>query len=225
MSDQLKAILQLASTPALKAVLLPHVYESEGSVMWESVLYDGLTHSQKIALTWAYGLWRDERPPEDWVDPFHDFHKVDLETRVEILRAFATRHGFTHFEIDTQEPPLHEAGSQEARQAALWRLAEHPSFISFLDVLATRQGSPESWNTGGLSGGQRAAVSWAYAIRQGKLPPENFRDPFEGFSILDMEMQAFVLRVLAEANGFFQFEPTRTLTQAEKFYEKMRPKG
>ena len=53
MSDQLQAVLQLAKTPALKEVLLPHVYESERSVMWESVLYDGLSHSQKIALGWC----------------------------------------------------------------------------------------------------------------------------------------------------------------------------
>jgi hypothetical protein len=224
MSDQLKAILQLAGAPALKAVLLPHVYEVERSVMWESIPYDDLSHSQKVALSWAYALWRDERPPEDWVDPFHGFHEVDLETRTEILRAFATRHGFTHFEIDAHEPPLLPGGSEEARASALHRLAEHPRFMGFLDGLAHRRTTPENWNTGGLSGGQKAAVSWAYAIRQAKLPPENFRDPFEGFSVLDMDMQAFVLRVLAEANGFFQFEPTRTLNQAEKFYEKMRPK-
>jgi len=200
MSDQLKAIIQIASTPALKAVLLPHVYEAERSVMWESVLYDGLTHSQKIALGWAYSIWRDEKPPEDWLDPFHGFHEVDLET------------------------PLLPPGSEQARQAALDRLAEHPSLMDFLDVLATGRAAPKDWNTRGLSGGQKAAVSWAYAIRAAKLPPETFRDPFEGFSILDLEMQAFILRVLAEANGFFQFEALRTLSQAEKLYEKMRPK-
>jgi hypothetical protein len=225
MSDQLKATLQLAGSPALKAVLLPHVYEAEKSVMWESVLYDGLSHSQKIALGWAYALWRDEKPPEDWLDPFHAFHEVDLETRTAILRAFATRHGFTHFEIDSHEPPLLPAGSEKARQSALDRLAEHSSFMGFLDVLATSRAAPETWSTKGLSGGQKAAVSWAYAIRTAKLPPENWRDPFEGFSILDMDMQAFVLRVFAEANGFFQFEASRTLSQVEKVYEKMRPKG
>ena len=120
---------------------------------------------------------------------------------------------------------MHPAGSEEARQAALDRLAEHPSFMSFLDGLAHGQATPENWSMPGLSGGQKTAVSWAYAIRTGSLPPEKFCDPFEGFSTLDMDMQAFVLRVFAEANGFFQFEPTRTLTQAEKFYEKMRPKG
>ena len=224
MSDQLKAIIQIASTPALKAVLLPHVYEAERSVMWESVLYDGLTHSQKIALGWAYSIWRDEKPPEDWLDPFHGFHEVDLETRTAILRAYAARHGFTHFEIDSQEPPLLPPGSEQARQAALDRLAEHPSLMDFLDVLATGRAAPKDWNTRGLSGGETTAVSWAYAIRAAKLPPETFRDPFEGFSILDLEMQAFILRVLAEANGFFQFEALRTLSQAEKLYEKMRPK-
>lgn len=225
MSDQLQAVLQLARTPALKEALLPHVYETERSVMWESVLYDGLSHSQKIALGWAYALWRDEKPPEDWLDPFHAFHEVDLETRTAILRAFATRYGFTHFEIDTQNPPMLAAGSEEARQVALERLAEHRSFMSFLDVLATSKSAPENWNTKGLSGGQKAAVSWAYSIRSTKLPPETWRDPFEGFSVLDLDMQSFLLRVFAEANGFFQFEVSRTLTQAEKSYEKMRPKG
>lgn len=224
MSDQLKALLQIANTPALKAVLRPHVYEADGSVMWESVLYDGLSHSQKTALSWAYALWRDEKPPGDWVDPFQGFHEVELETRTECLRAFATRHGFTHFEIDAEEP-LHVAGSSRARQSALNRLAEHLSFISFLDVPVRSRARPENWDMWGLSGGQRAAISWAAAIWQAEFPPENFRDPFEGFSVMDLEMQAFVLRVFAEANGFFQFEPKRTLTHAEKLYEKLRPKG
>lgn len=65
MSDQLQAIVQLANTPALKDVLWPHIYETQDSVMWESVLYDDRTHSQKVALSWAYALWRDEKPPED----------------------------------------------------------------------------------------------------------------------------------------------------------------
>lgn len=225
MSDQLEAILQLANTPALKGALRPHIYEADGSVMWESVLYDGLSHNQKIALGWAYALWRDEKPPEDWIDPFPAFHEVDLETRTAILRAFAARHGFTHFEIDAQEPPLRIAGSEEARNEALHRLAEHPRFMGFLARLVSGPTTPKDWSTRGLSGGERVAVSWAYAIRMAALPPESFRDPFEGFSVLDFEMKAFILRIFAEANGFFQFEPARTLTHAEKLYEKMRPKG
>jgi hypothetical protein len=217
MSDQIKALLQLANTPALRGVLLPCVDEARQSVMWESVLYDDRSHSQKIALSWAYVIWRDEKPPEDWLDPFHEFHEVNIETREAILRAFATRHGFTHFEIDTNEPPELPGGSEEARQHALERLADANSLYGLFDA----ETSPEKWNVRGLSGGERTAASWAYAIRLAKLPPNGWRDPFEGFSILDVQVQAYILRVFAEANGFYEFEPKRALTAMEKFAKRM----
>lgn len=63
---------------------------------------------------------------------------------------------------------------------------------------------------GVLSGGERAAISWAYAIWEDRRPPTResdtdwkewpgylMRDPFEGFGVMDWTRQQLVLEAYA----------------------------
>jgi len=225
MSTQMDSIQILAGHPLLTPVFDRILNRANESIDWDSVDYPALDEPQRLGLSWAYAVWKDVAPPEEWTDPFDAFHRVSLDLRSAVLRSFATRHGFTHFEIDADEP-LHSSGTEEARESALHRIAEHSKAMAYVGPFVDRKVPIEKWSSRGWSGGQKALLSWAYSIRKAHCPPkEGWRDPFEGFSIMDSDMKAFVLKVFAEANGFFCFEARRTKSEMEKLLKTLYPKN
>jgi hypothetical protein len=223
-SKQMDALLIIAECPPVTDMFRPIVNRTTETIHWDQLDYPKLNQSQKIAAAWAYVIWSDARPPESWADPFHDFHTIPIELRGAILRSYETRQGFTHFEIESDDP-LHVAGSEAARLNALYRLAEYPKSMHLIDPYVEKKVPPNQWKSVGLSGGQKTVLSWAYAIRMGKMPAkEGWRDPFDGFSIMDEDMQIVLLKALAEANGFSLFEAYRTKGALEAFLTKMGEK-
>ena len=84
---------------------------------------------------------------------------------------------------------------------AVLMIAAHPvikdALMPIIDV-AKEEIHWGDFNYGVLSGGQKAAVSWVYAIWQDQSPDavRHFRDPFEGFGVMSRELQALVVKAL-----------------------------
>jgi hypothetical protein len=93
---------------------------------------------------------------------------------------------------------------------ALMMIADDPEIgqvlLSILDV----QRDEVRWqdlNYGVLSGGQKATLSWAWAIWTDSSPPAHWRDPFEGFGVMSVSLQTAVLKALVHRHSN---EPTST---------------
>ena len=56
-------------------------------------------------------------------------------------------------------------------------------------------------NYGVLSGGEKAALSWAYGIWTNEMPPKGWRDPFEGFGVMSEDLQKIIIEAMALRNG------------------------
>jgi len=63
----------------------------------------------------------------------------------------------------------------------------------------------EDLSYGSLSGGIKTAVTWIYCIWTDELPPREWgwRDPFEGFGVMDAELQKLILKAMAYRHGGF----------------------
>lgn len=61
----------------------------------------------------------------------------------------------------------------------------------------------EELGYGALSGGIKTAVTWIYCIWTDELPPREWgwRDPFEGFGVMDSELQQLILRAMLFRHG------------------------
>jgi hypothetical protein len=93
-------------------------------------------------------------------------------------------------------------------------LLEHPIYQHFLGPVYDRNNQTchfDKINYGVLSGGERAAISWAFAIWEDKQPPKQdyqdwpgylMRDPFEGFGVMQTDLQQIILRAFAYRWGF-----------------------
>ena len=85
---------------------------------------------------------------------------------------------------------------------AILMIAEHKVMKDVLKPALDIERDEIHWDKidrGGLSGGQRTAVSWAYAIwtdSQIDLS-KGMRDPFEGFRSLDRDLQFKIIGALA----------------------------
>ena len=83
---------------------------------------------------------------------------------------------------------------------AVLLIAEHPAISHVMLPLIAIAREDIDWrslNYGVLSGGQKAAVSWLYSIWTDGPVPKGWRDPFEGFGVMDRKLQLLVLQALA----------------------------
>lgn len=96
MSRQMDAVLIIARHVTMASVLLPAIHDDE--IEWDAIQYEQLSAAQKIAVSWAYAIWRDSFTDNErgYRDPFSDFDVLDDDLKQVILQAFAYRHGFTH---------------------------------------------------------------------------------------------------------------------------------
>lgn len=55
-----------------------------------------------------------------------------------------------------------------------------------------------------LPGGYQTAISWAFVLFCDRMPPADweYRDPFDSFSVMDRDLQVFVLEAMAVRHGF-----------------------
>lgn len=53
-------------------------------------------------------------------------------------------------------------------------------------------------NYGAFSGGEQTIISWLYLLWKDDLPPEGWRNPFEGFSNLDTNLQRKILTAMVD---------------------------
>jgi hypothetical protein len=72
-------------------------------------------------------------------------------------------------------------------------IREH--FLPYID-LKREEIRWDEFPYGVLSGGQKAAVSWAYSVWTDGPVPEGWRDPFEGFGVMSRELQVLVLNAM-----------------------------
>lgn len=103
---------------------------------------------------------------------------------------------------------------------AVLMIAEYPSVKPYLMPIVDKEHEQVHWdrlNYGVLSGGLKAAVSWAWCIWTDtqvprveadwrEYPGYPMRDPFEGFVVMDAELQFIVLQALAH-RGELDREP------------------
>jgi hypothetical protein len=85
---------------------------------------------------------------------------------------------------------------------AVLMIAEHPAMKDILMPAIDIDRDEIRWDRidmPGLSGGQRTALSWAYAIWTGSQidPSTGMRDPFDGFRSMDRSLQVSVIGALA----------------------------
>jgi hypothetical protein len=85
---------------------------------------------------------------------------------------------------------------------AVLMIAGHPAMKDILMPAIEIERDEIRWekiSMGGLSGGQRTALSWAYAIWTDSQidPSRGMRDPFEGFRSMDRDLQFKVIGALA----------------------------
>lgn len=98
-------------------------------------------------------------------------------------------------------------------------LASDPRLNAILMPLIDQKNETIDWarlNVGVLSGGIKAAVAWAACIwTDMQIPTDkygdeyvnimdaHFRDPFDGFGVMDRSLQVLVLKALAHRHGVF----------------------
>lgn len=106
---------------------------------------------------------------------------------------------------------------------AILILANDPRLKPILMPIIDQENETIDWERlsyGVLSGGIKAAVSWAFCIwTDGQVPEEDlqdhktpgpisfandWRDPFEGFGVMDRELQIVVLKALAHRHAVFE---------------------
>lgn len=105
MTNQMEAILILASDSRLKAILVPIIDQKNEQIHWDR-LGGGHSGGIKAALSWAYCIWTDMQISDDkhgdevvnimdayWRDPFEGFGMMDRTLQVLVLKALAHRHG------------------------------------------------------------------------------------------------------------------------------------
>ena len=85
---------------------------------------------------------------------------------------------------------------------AILMIAEHPAMKDILMPAMDVDRDEIHWDKidpSGLSGGQRTALSWAYAIWTDAQVDSStgMRDPFEGFRSMDRALQFCVIGALA----------------------------
>ena len=87
---------------------------------------------------------------------------------------------------------------------AVLMIAENPvirtHFLAVIDV-KREEINWDDFPYGVLSGGQKAAVSWVYAIWTDGPVPEGWRDPFEGFGVMNRDLQGTVIKALMHRWG------------------------
>ena len=86
---------------------------------------------------------------------------------------------------------------------AVMMIADHPAMKDVLKPALDIERDEVHWDkiaVGGLSGGQRTAIAWAYAIwTDSQIDLSNgMRDPFEGFRSLDRDLQFKIIGALAQ---------------------------
>ena len=88
-------------------------------------------------------------------------------------------------------------------------IAEHKELGKILTPLLNIERDEIDWERlnkyeGTLSGGFRAAISWAVCLFCDEVPPEDwgYRDPFGSFGAMDRELQALVMKALALRHGY-----------------------
>ena len=78
-------------------------------------------------------------------------------------------------------------------------LLEHPLFERLLKPILVLERASVEWDClsyGELSGGEKAALSWAYGIWTGGPVPKGWRDPFEGFGVMDAQLQRTIMNAM-----------------------------
>ena len=85
---------------------------------------------------------------------------------------------------------------------AVIRIAEHESMKTVLMPAINITKNEIEWDKieiKSLSGGQRTAIAWAYAIWTGNQveTSNGMRDPFEGFRSMDRDLQFSIIGALA----------------------------
>ena len=81
---------------------------------------------------------------------------------------------------------------------AILMLAEYPLLAPFLKPVIDVENETVDFDQidyGLLSGGGKAAVSWAHSIWVDKVIP-GLRDPFDGFGVMNRDLQRLVLMAL-----------------------------
>ena len=92
MSNQMKAVLTiLSSDRELMDAAGKHVDWINESICWEPILKIAWGSGHRAALSYAYGIWRDEIRPQS--NPFEDALNMDLHLRRAVIRALAIRWG------------------------------------------------------------------------------------------------------------------------------------
>jgi hypothetical protein len=84
---------------------------------------------------------------------------------------------------------------------AVLMIAEHPAMKDILKPVMDTERDEIRWKDieiGVLSGGQRTALAWAYAVWTGSQvdAASGMRDPFEGFRSMDRDLQFRVVGAL-----------------------------
>ncbi len=82
---------------------------------------------------------------------------------------------------------------------AMQVLLGHPLFERLLGPIFHPGNESIEWsalNYGVLSGGEKAAISWAYSIWCNGPVPKGWRCPFEGYGTMDVQLQRLVVMAL-----------------------------
>lgn len=114
-----------------------------------------------------------------------------------------------------------EVAKLSQQERAILHLLEDSLFAQILrPVCIGRKGSPgitdiffSRLEYGVLSGGEKTAVSWAYAIWRDEVNQDpDWRDPFDGFGILSLARQKRILEAMA-----IRHDMNREISPLEKY--------
>lgn len=105
-SSNMRAVLVLLGKKELRKLLGPLMNIERDEIDWKRINYGTLSGGFQSALSWAYSLFCDEAPPEDWGwrDPFSSFGVMDRDLQVLAIKGLGVRHGF--IEINIKDRPL-----------------------------------------------------------------------------------------------------------------------
>jgi hypothetical protein len=90
---------------------------------------------------------------------------------------------------------------------AVLMVANHPTISRIMNPVIDKDRETIRWseiNYPVLSGGERAAISWIWCIwSDAQVPMDTgWRDPFDGFGVLDGNLQALIMKAFAHRWGF-----------------------
>lgn len=105
-SSNMRAVLVLLGKKDIRKLLGPLMNIERDEIDWNKISYGSLPGGFQSALSWAFSLFCDEVPPQDWGwrDPFSSFGVMDRDLQILALKGLGVRHGFIEVNVKDKPP-------------------------------------------------------------------------------------------------------------------------